>query len=88
MGQLWFRRKRYGWGWRPVTWQGWVLVVVYIVLIAMGFRCIDVGSHSASDTLINFVPYLLILTSLIVFICYLTGEKPRWQWGDKPNQKQ
>ncbi|PKQ16504.1 MAG: hypothetical protein CVT67_04525 [Actinobacteria bacterium HGW-Actinobacteria-7] len=24
MGKPWFNARRYGIGWRPVTWQGWV----------------------------------------------------------------
>lgn len=27
---MWFRAKRYGWGWRPVTWQGWAVVAVWV----------------------------------------------------------
>ena len=27
----WFKRKLYGWGWTPARWQGWVVLVVYII---------------------------------------------------------
>ncbi len=29
----WFKNKIYGWGWTPVTWQGWCVIFVYISLI-------------------------------------------------------
>lgn len=32
--KYWFPAKKYGYGWGlPVTWQGWVVVVSYLVLI-------------------------------------------------------
>jgi hypothetical protein len=80
---LWFKRKLYGWGWTPVTWQGWLVIAGYIILATWIFRGIDSGSHSVSDTLINFLPRLVILTIALVWLCIKKGEKPHWQWGEK-----
>lgn len=33
--QLWFKRKTYGWGWVPVTWQGWLLTFGYVALLLL-----------------------------------------------------
>ena len=24
----WFRRKRFGWGWTPISWEGWVVTLL------------------------------------------------------------
>ena len=80
--ELWFKRKRYGWGWVPARWQGWAVLVVYAVAMVEIFKRVDRGSHSASDTLIVWVPEVLLLTLVLIAICYATGEKPRWQWGE------
>lgn len=77
----WFKAKLYGWGWTPATWQGWLVVLLFITLILLNFYYIDTRSHSVSDTLLNVVPRTAILIILLILICYLTGEKPRWQWG-------
>lgn len=78
---LWFKRKRYGWGWTPVTTEGWLVTILYIILVvALGMR-IDASSHSISDTLIGMVVPLVILTAALLGICYKKGEAPRWQWG-------
>jgi hypothetical protein len=35
--QIWFPAKKYGWGWGPpCTWQGWVVMVVWVGLVAGG----------------------------------------------------
>ena len=34
---IWFPAKRYGWGWGfPIAWQGWVVLLVYLVLLFLG----------------------------------------------------
>jgi len=32
MPRAWFGRKRIGWGLRPLSWQGWALTGLYILL--------------------------------------------------------
>jgi uncharacterized membrane protein YhaH (DUF805 family) len=85
--KIWFKRRPYGWGWRPVSWQGWLTVFVYLLLIIIKFRYIDRNSHSNSDTLIGFAVPFIILTSILILICYQKGETPRWQWGNKTKDK-
>lgn len=81
--KLWFRRKLFGWGWTPITWQGWVIVGVYTFLIGFVFARIDAASHSVSDTLFGiFLPFLG-LTALLFAVCFAKGEKPRWQWSKR-----
>ena len=83
----WFKRKLYGWGWTPARWQGWVVLLVYVVSILKISLIVDYTSHSVSDTLIGmFVPFIL-LTALLFYICYKKGEAPRWQWGYIPREK-
>ncbi len=88
--KLWFKRKLYGWGWTPATWQGWAVTLAYIALIvALGLTLDE--SSSDREALFMFVLPLLILTTLLLTICYKKGEKPRWTWGSddsnhpKPN---
>lgn len=83
MKKNWFKRKTYGWGWTFGTWESYVVIAVYIAVNVYIFRLIDLSSHSGSDTLINFVPRFLLLTVALYLVCYVKGEKPRWQWGKK-----
>ena len=81
MKNLWFKAKRYGWGWYPVTWQGWLILAIYTVIILWNFKDIDAKSHSASDTVFGVLPRVIIAIGILIWICYKTGEKPRWRWG-------
>jgi len=80
---LWFRAKRYGWGWYPLTWQGWGIILMYAFAIASNFIFANNHVNSVSDFLIQFFPQGYILTVFLIIICYTTGEKPGWRWGAK-----
>ena len=83
MQKLWFAAKRYGWGWVPCSWEGWVITIIAAVTIGMNVAMVDGTSHSVSDTLIGSVFPTVVIAALLIIICYLTGEKPRWRWGGK-----
>ena len=81
---LWFKRKLYGWGWTPATWQGWLVILVYVVLVALFAFTIDENSPAREVFFTGILPVAL-LTIALISICYKFGEKPRWQWGKVKN---
>lgn len=76
----WFKRRFFGWGWTPATWQGWLVTSIYIAAIVIFSFTIDEGS-SVSEIFFSFIIPIAVLTAVIIRIAYKTGEKPRWQWG-------
>lgn len=82
MQKLWFKNKRYGWGWTPATWQGWLVLVIFLALIIGNVLRLDAAQLSTSDALMNILPQNTLLVLILILICYRTGEKPRWRWGD------
>lgn len=86
MKKLWFKVKRYGWGWYPVSWQGWTITLVYAVLlgIAVGRVSNYAIGHSVDTAGSLIVPILLhlvwiaFLIGTLLYICVRTGEKPEW----------
>ncbi len=81
MSPYWFHAKRYGWGWVPATWQGWLVLVGFVFAEVVVFWQVDHRSHSVSDTLTAAIPRMLALLALLVAICWSTGEPLRWRWG-------
>lgn len=80
---LWFKNKRYGFGWHPVSWQGWLSLFVLIVVQVLNFLRLDANSESSSDTLRPFIIETFIFSYIFYLIIGDKGEKMRWQWGDK-----
>lgn len=82
--KIWFKRKLYGWGWTPSTWQGWLVTLVYFILILILVFNIEESVPGNPDSGSNFLVLgfpVLLLSLLFIFTAYKKGEKPRWQWG-------
>jgi hypothetical protein len=76
----WFKRKLYGWGWTPATWQGWLILAIYLVLVFIFSLTVNKSSPT-KEIVFTFILPVLWLTATLLRICYTKGEKPRWQWG-------
>ena len=73
---IWFPAKRYGWGWGfPIAWQGWVVLVVYIMLLLIGTE------EFLRTQNFLFFAYFAVITFGLIVVCYQKGETPRWRWG-------
>jgi hypothetical protein len=85
MAKLWFEARRYGWGWTPVTVEGWIVTALFVAAVfvnaAIFIYRVRTGYdvHSAKVT---FYAWLVVLVVALIAICWLTGERPRWRWGD------
>lgn len=79
--KLWFKAKMWGWGWTPISWEGWVITILYVIAILQYAWKADRWAHSGSDALINFALPFIVTTIFLLIICYARGERPRWRWG-------
>ncbi len=86
MRKVWFKRKLYGWGWTPATWQGWLVTAIFAGIIFWLGRSFDSESSIRESFMTFFIP-LIFLTILFIYIAYRTGEKPFWQWGKRKEVK-
>jgi hypothetical protein len=80
----WFKRKLYGWGWTPATTQGWIVFLIYllfVIVVAFGF---NEGAGEVESIRKLFV-LLTTATVVLIWVIYLKGEKPKWQWGKRIN---
>jgi hypothetical protein len=80
--EYWFPAKRYGWGWGlPATWQGWLALAIFFALLWTGAATILPRFGNLS-----FVAYSGLLSLLLVGLCWLKGEPPRWRMGRDPEK--
>jgi hypothetical protein len=78
-GKYWFPAKRYGWGWGPpVSWQGWVFMLCWLAGFFVG-----AARWRAQHEL--FALFVAAMVALMLLVCYLKGEPPKWRWGKAPD---
>ncbi|HUD20694.1 MAG TPA: hypothetical protein VMQ44_01335 [Candidatus Saccharimonadales bacterium] len=65
----WFGPKYLGWGWRPITWEGWLALLIWLGLLLLAVHFFGV----------NWLIIVGLVIVLCVF-CYLTGGKPGSEW--------
>ncbi|MAJ97066.1 MAG: hypothetical protein CMI56_00435 [Parcubacteria group bacterium] len=76
----WFKRKAFGWGWVPATWQGFATIAVFSAAVLLFALTLDKNS-SGREVVFTFLLPFIFLTIIFFRIAYLKGEKPKWQWG-------
>lgn len=78
---LWFKRKLYGWGWTPCTWQGWLVILAFMIFVLnISFM---LPAEPSPVQLISFFAELILSVALVIWICWRKGESPKWQWGKR-----
>lgn len=79
--RYWFKRRLYGWGWTPATWEGWLSIVVFLGAIVWNAFRVDAASYSTGEALWHVIPATVILVGLLIGLCFWKGESPKWMWG-------
>ena len=72
----WFRP--WGWIYRPVSWQGMVLVLLAALFCLQVFIAVDRRSHSVSDTLYGVFPYVVPSLIVLNWVASKTSGGARW----------
>lgn len=75
MQRHWFK----GWGWiyRPVSWPGWVGVLLTLVFCLQVFVAVDRHSHSVSDTFYGIFPYVVPAFGVLGWVASKTSQPRR-----------
>ena len=77
--KLWFKRRRYGLGWTPVTWQGWTVVGGFVAVLLLGaFPAERAGGAAEASYLVVVV---VAIAALVVISTRKGPTPPRWRWG-------
>jgi hypothetical protein len=80
--RYWFPAKRYGWGWGPpITWQGWVVFALWLAAFVGGLCYLAYRHVLAYRHGLLHIVFTAVMVTVLVVICYLKGEPPRWRWG-------
>ncbi len=83
--RYWFRPLRF---WKvfafyyPSSREGVGLTAFLVFLLATLFYFTNIESHSVSDTLMHFAPWLIVGMLLFDLFCFRFGEYPAW-WHER-----
>ncbi len=78
------KRRRYGWGWTPITWQGWLFVFSQtIILLIAASQLSRKPIQPTTDQLLKLLAILICVSLTLFLVGYQTGPKPHWRWGKK-----
>ena len=62
----WFRRRRVGIGWRPVTWEGWLITLVAVALVVGVLTLLHTSAR---------VPVVIVTVAAYVLVALRTGGR-------------
>ena len=77
--KLWFKAKRYGWGWYPCSWEGWLTILLWVFLFVL-INAVFKNDFTTKTLIYRFV-FIFVSLFILIYICYKKGEKPYWRWG-------
>ena len=80
----WFKPYKIGYVafYYPISWQGWGVSIITILILVHDFIAVEKMSHSINDTLVAFaIPAIGVLIIFNV-ITRMKGEYPHW-WTRK-----
>lgn len=81
--KLWFRAKNYGWGWYPITWEGWLVTILFILFIVYRSNKVSLMFDTGSSFAFRYAFEVMFSVIPLLIICYIKGESPKWRWENK-----
>lgn len=82
--KLWFKRRRYGWGWTPVTWQGWLSVVIFLAIVVSCIVTLPFKPHEpTSGQILLALIYIGSAILILLGVSFMKGPSPKFRWGKK-----
>ena len=81
MNKYWFRKRRglftkdLGWGWIPISWEGWGVIIASIALILASSWAFDL--FDSTTTVLQSVAFIISVVGIIALGAYVSRLKVR-----------
>jgi hypothetical protein len=84
-GEFWFRPHTFGYGATPVTWEGWAVVAVYLVVMA-AIATLRARSKNGFRAWAAWGVAIMVATSALILVSWSkTDGAWQWRWGNVEN---
>jgi len=85
MKEYWFRPKSYGYGFYPISWEGWIATLVFVGFLLLsayvnGFFALEIEAKNGFSFLGEVFIFSVIFT--MIFKDKVKGGL-QWRWGHK-----
>ncbi len=83
MTKYWFKPKSYGYGMMPISWEGWLVTLIFVgILYLSAYANNVVPYYPNKQELVAFIVDIILLTWLFLVIFKdKTNGKIKWNWG-------
>ena len=77
MNKYWFKKRKgffskdLGWGWIPISWEGWLMILIFACLIILSVYYFNL----ASATIWQGLSFLFTLIVIIFIFGYIADKK-------------
>ena len=80
--RYWFRQKRFGYGATPITWEGWLASLAFlIVVLAINAAIILTARTNLQATAVLIVSVFAVIGLFFWLAASRTEGGWRWRWG-------
>lgn len=76
-GPEWFAPKRFGFGARPITWQGWTVVIGFVAVAFAAGRWLGNRPLALAGVMVPATAVMILIT------VRTTRGGFRWRWKDR-----
>ena len=81
--KYWFKPKRFGWGFTPISWEGWIATAIVVIILLFIAYTNNFYTENITNKDITF--FILELAIIIYFIIKIfkprTQGEVKWNWG-------
>lgn len=81
--QYWFKPKTFGYGATPSTWEGWLTLAIYVVVLS---ACVvAIAAHRGSLPALVFSLVVIVLATGVMTLVSMRKTEGvwRWRWGPR-----
>ena len=83
MDKPWFRPKRFGYGATPVSWQGWLIIALFVAGLVADVTLVPTLFAVRETRRVVSIAGAAVLVAALLWVTLAKGAGPwRWRWGE------